>query len=150
MALQQCQHSALNYEGYTTTHPFFFAAAFEYDNDDIESNVEDSGDNIVGKDNFKPGMDVYYKRGDGHNNTARHINTLEVNGIKLHKIQLSDGTLTNVPACHLQLLEQSDITNIHIDVETYIKDMESGLTTKNFSALDLPQALLLLHQDLLY
>ena len=98
---------------------FFFATAVEYENDNIEANVEDSGDNIVGKDNFKPGMDVYYKRGDGHNKTARHINTVEVNVSKLHKIQLLDGTLTNIPACNLQLLEQPDITNIPIDVETY-------------------------------
>ena len=42
-------------------------------------------------------MDVYYKRGDEHNETDWHINTVEVNGAKLHKIQLSGGTLTNVP-----------------------------------------------------
>ena len=71
---------------------FCFATAVEYDNDDIEANVEDSGDNIVGKDDFKPGMDVYYKRGDDHNETAQHINTVEVNGAKLHKIHLSDST----------------------------------------------------------
>ena len=68
-------------------------------------------------------MDVYYKRGNGHNETARHINTVEVNVTKLHKIQLSDGTLTNVPACNLQLLEHPDLTNIPIDVETYCKEV---------------------------
>ena len=44
---------------------FCFDTAVEYDNDDIEANVEYSDDNIVGKDNFKPWMDVYYKRGYG-------------------------------------------------------------------------------------
>ena len=84
---------------YDDTVHFYFATAVEYDNDDIEANVEDSGDNIVGEGDFKPGMDVYYKLGDGHNETTWHINTVEVNGSELHKIQLSDGTLTNVPAC---------------------------------------------------
>ena len=76
----------------------------EYDNYDIEANVEDSGDDIVGKDYLKPGMDVYYKRCDVRNKTAWHINAVEVNGAKLHKIWMSDDTLTNVPACYLQLL----------------------------------------------
>ena len=58
----------------------FFATADEYDNDDIEANFEDSGDDIVGKDDFKPGMGVYYKLGNGHNETTWHINTVEVNG----------------------------------------------------------------------
>ena len=83
---------------------FCFPTAIEYYNDDIEANVEDSCDDIVGEDNFKPGMDVYYKRGDGHSEIARHIKNVEVNGAKLHKIQLSYGTLKNVPACHLQFL----------------------------------------------
>ena len=72
LALQKCQHSALNYEGYTTTQCIFFATAVEYDNDDTEANVEDSGDNILGEDDSKTGMGVYYKRGDIHNKTARH------------------------------------------------------------------------------
>ena len=82
---------------------FCFAISIEYDNDDIEANVEDSGDNIVRKDDFKSGMDVYYKRGDVHNETDWHINTVKVNGAKFHKIQLLDGTLTNFPACYFQL-----------------------------------------------
>ena len=41
------------------------ASAVEYDNNNIEASVEDSGEDIVGEENFKPGMDVYYKRGDG-------------------------------------------------------------------------------------
>ena len=65
---------------------FCFANAIEYENDDIEANAEDYGDNIVGKDDFKPGIGVYYKRGDGHNETAWHINTVEVNGAELKKI----------------------------------------------------------------
>ena len=124
---------------YNDTVHFCFATAVEYENDDIEANVEDSGENIVGKGNFKPGMDVYYKRGDGHNKTTRHINTVEVNGTKLHKIQLPVGTLTNVPAYHLQLLEQSDLTNIPIDVETYCKEVEAGLTTEDIAAIAIPQ-----------
>ena len=55
---------------------FCFASAIEHDNDDIEANVEDSDENIVGKGYFKPGMDVYYKHDDGHNKTARHIHTV--------------------------------------------------------------------------
>ena len=84
---------------------FCFDISAEYDNDDIKENVEDSSDDIVGKDDFKTWMDVYYKRGNVHNETDRHINTVKVNGTKLHKIQLSAGTLTKVPACPLQLLE---------------------------------------------
>ena len=99
------------------------ASAVEYDNNNIEASVEDSGDDIVWEENFKPGMDVYYKRGDGHNETAQHINTVEVNGTKLQKNQLSDGTLTNVPDCHLQFLEHPYLTNIPIDVETYCKEV---------------------------
>ena len=68
------------------TQCIFFNTAVEYENDYIESNVEDSGDDIVGEDDFKPGADVYYKCGDGHNETARHINTVEVNGAELKKI----------------------------------------------------------------
>ena len=71
---------------YDDTVHFCFVTAVEYDNDDIKANFEESGDNIVGKDNFKPGMGIYYKHGNGHNKTARHINTVEVNGAKLHKI----------------------------------------------------------------
>ena len=48
---------------YDNTVYYCFSTAVEYDNDDIEENVED----IVGKGDFKPGMDVYYKCGDGHN-----------------------------------------------------------------------------------
>ena len=59
---------------------FCFATAAEYDNDAIEANVEDSIDDIVGEENFKSGMDVYYKHGDCHKDIARHINTVEVNG----------------------------------------------------------------------
>ena len=124
----------------------FFATSVEYDNDDIGGNVEDSGDDIVGEDYFKPGMDVYYKRGDGHNKTSQHINTVEVNGAKLHKIHLSDGTLEKVPACNLKLLEHPDLTNIPIYVETYCKEVETGMTTEDVSALDRPQALLPLQQ----
>ena len=63
---------------YNDTVHFCFATAVEYDNDGIEANVEDSGDDIFGEDNFKPVMGVYYKPGDDHNTTARHINTVEV------------------------------------------------------------------------
>ena len=66
---------------------------------------------------------------------------MEVNGAELHKIQLSDGTLKNVPACHLQLLEHPDLTNIPIDVKNYYKEVESGITTEDISALARPQAL---------
>ena len=97
----------------------------------LEQHVEDSGDNIVGKDSFKPGMDIYYKRGNGHNKTVRHINIVEVIGAESQKNQLSDGTLTNVPDCDLQLLGHPDLTIIPIDVETYCKEMESGPTTAN-------------------
>ena len=65
---------------------FCFATDIEYDNNQIEANVEDSGDGIVGESFFKPGMDVYYKSGDGHNETAWHINTVEANGAELKKI----------------------------------------------------------------
>ena len=65
---------------------FCYATAVKYDNDDIEANVEDSGDDKVGEDDFLPGMDVYYKCGNGHNETSWHINTVKVNGAKLHKI----------------------------------------------------------------
>ena len=75
---------------------------------------------------------------------------MEVNGAELHKIQLSDGTLTNVPACHLQLLENPDLTNIPVDVETYCKEVEAGLTTEDIAALALPQSLSPLHQEFLY
>ena len=40
---------------------FCLATAVEYENDHIEANVEDSGYDIVGEDDFKPGIDVYYK-----------------------------------------------------------------------------------------
>ena len=95
---------------------FCFDISAEYDNDDIKENVEDSSDDIVGKDDFKTWMDVYYKRGNEHNNTAWHINTVEVNGTELHKIKLLDDTLKNFPACHLQLLEQPYLTNIPVDI----------------------------------
>ena len=129
---------------------FWFSNAVEYNNDDIEANFEDSGDNIFREDYFKPGMDVYYKHGGGYNETARHINTVEVNGVELHKIQLSDGTLTKFPACHLQLLEQLDLTNIPVDVETYFKEVEDGLTTEDIAALARPQALSPLQQEFFY
>ena len=135
---------------YDDTVHFCFATSVEYDNDDIGSNIEDSGDDIVEKDYFKSGMDVYYKCGNGHNKTAWHINTVEVNGAELHKIQLLDGTLTNVPACHFQLLEQLDLTNVPIYVETYCKEVEYGLTTEYIADLDRPQALSPLHQEFLY
>ena len=49
LALKQCQNSDLNYEGYTNnTVNFCFTTDVEYDNDEIGSNVEDSGDDIVG------------------------------------------------------------------------------------------------------
>ena len=86
-------------------------------------------------------MDVYYKRGDGYNETYWHINTVEVNGAELHKTQLSEGTLKNFPAFHLQLLEQPYLTNIPIDVETYCKEVEAGLKTEDIAAIALPQAL---------
>ena len=108
---------------YENTVDFCFATAVEYDNDDIEANFEDSGDDIVGKDDFKPGMGVYYKCGDSHNETAWHINAVEVNGAELHRIQLLYSTLTNVPAYHLHFLEQPYLTIIPIDVETYFKEV---------------------------
>ena len=37
---------------------FCFDNAVEYDKDDKEANAEDSGDDIVGGDYFKPGIDV--------------------------------------------------------------------------------------------
>ena len=119
----------------------FLNTAVEYENYYIEANVEDSGDDIVGEEDFKPGLDLYYKCGDGHNETDRHINTVEVNGAELHKIHISYGTLTNVPACHLQLLEHTDLTDMSIDVETYCKELKYGLTTEDISAIARPQAL---------
>ena len=129
---------------------FCFDISAEYDNDDIKENVEDSSDDIVGKDDFKTWMDVYYKRGNVHNETARHIKTVKVNGTKLHKIQLSAGTLTKVPACHLQLLEQPYLTNIPIDVENYFKDVEAVLTTEDIAALASHHPLSPLQKDFLY
>ena len=58
--------------------------------------------------------------------------------------------MTNVPAYNLQLLEHTDITNIPIDVETYCKELEAGLTTENIVSLTRPQALSPLHKELLY
>ena len=121
LALQNCQPSVLNYEGYKTTQWILFATAIEYENDEIEAKIEDSGDDIVVEDDFKPGMDACYKSGDGYNKTAQQINTVEVNNTKLHKNQMSDYTLTNVPACHLHLLEHPYLTNIPVDCETYCK-----------------------------
>ena len=135
---------------YDDTVHFCFATSVEYENDDIGSNIEDSGDDIVGKDDFKPGMDVYYKRGNEHNNTAWHINTVEVNGTELHKIHISNSTLSNFPACHLQLLEHPDLTDISIDVETYSKEVEDGLKTEDISTIARPQALLPLHKEFHY
>ena len=43
---------------YNNTVHFCFAAAVEYENNDIGANVEDSGDDIVGEEYFKPGIDV--------------------------------------------------------------------------------------------
>ena len=86
-------------------------------------------------------MDLYYKRGKGHNETYRHINAVEVNGANLHKIQLLDSTLTNAPDCHLQLLEHPDLTNNPIDVETHFKEVEAELTAEDIAAIDCPQAL---------
>ena len=71
---------------YNYTVNFCFATAVEYENDDLETNVEESGDDIVGNDDFKPGVGVYYKCGYGHNEIAWHIITVEVNGAKLQKI----------------------------------------------------------------
>ena len=64
---------------------FCSATDVEYDNDDIDANVEDSSEDIVGEENCKPSMGVYYKRCYGRNETAQHINTVELNGAKLHK-----------------------------------------------------------------
>ena len=114
---------------------FCFDTAIEYYNDEIEASVERCGDDIVGEDGFKPGMDVYYKFGKGNNETARHINTVEVNGAELQTIQLLYSTLTKVPACHLHLLEQPDLKNIPVDVETYCKEVEAGLTTEDIASL---------------
>ena len=75
---------------------------------------------------------------------------MEVNGAELHKIHISYGTLTNVPACQLQLLEHSDLTNIPIDVETYCKEVEAGLKTEDIAALARPQAQSTLYQYFLY
>ena len=75
---------------------------------------------------------------------------MEVNGAKLHKIHLSDGTLTKVPTFTLQLLEHPDLTNIPIDVETYYKEVETDLTTEDIAATARPQALSPLHQELIY
>ena len=36
-----------------------FSTPVEYDNDEVEANVEASGDDIVVEDYFKPVMDVY-------------------------------------------------------------------------------------------
>ena len=129
---------------------FFLATVIGYDNDYIGANVEESGDNIVGKDDFKLGIDVHSKCGKGRNEAAQNINTVEVNGAKLHKFQLSDGTLTEVPACHLQLLEHPDFTNIPVDVETYCKEVEAGLTTEDIAALARPQSLSPLHKEFLF
>ena len=68
-------------------------------------------------------MDVCYKSGNGHIETAWQINTVEVNGSELHKIQMLDGTLTKVRACHLQLLEHPDLSNITVYVVTHCKDV---------------------------
>ena len=43
---------------YNNTVHFWFSTAVKYDNSDIEANFEDFGENIVGEDDFKPGMDV--------------------------------------------------------------------------------------------
>ena len=150
LALQKCHIFAILRRLYNDTVNFCFSTAVEYANYDTEANVEESGEDIVGEDGFKPEMDVYYKCGDGHNETARHINTVEVNGAKLHKIHLSDGTLTKVPAFTLQLLEHPDLTNIPIDVETYCKEVEAGLKTEDIAALARPQALFPLYQYFLY
>ena len=44
---------------YDDTVHFCFDTVVEYYNNNIEANDEDSGDNIVGKDDLKPGIDVY-------------------------------------------------------------------------------------------
>ena len=75
---------------------------------------------------------------------------MEANGAKLKNIYLSDVTLTNVPDCHFLLLEQPDLVNITVDVETYCKEVESGLTTDDIASLARPQALYPLHQEFLH
>ena len=67
-----------------------------------------------------------------------------------YKKNLSDGILTNIPACHLQFLEQPDLTNILVDVETCCKEVEAGLTNEDIVALARPQALLPLQQEFLH
>ena len=44
---------------YNKTVYLYFATAVEYENYNIEANVQDSSEDIVGKHDFKSGMDAY-------------------------------------------------------------------------------------------
>ena len=72
-------------------------------------------------------MDVYYKSSDGDNQEAKYLKRTVSNGVEFHLVKLSSGETVKTNALHLQLLEQPDLTNIPTDIDTYCKEVKTGL-----------------------
>ena len=99
---------------------------------------------------FSPGMDVYYKSGDGNNQEAKYPKHTVSNGVEFHSVKLSTGKTVKTNASHLQLLEQPDLTNIPTDIDTYCKEVKTGVTEEDIKQMARPQSLTPLQQELVF
>ncbi len=120
----------------------FATAVIEYDEDEIDPRQPDH--------DFEFGADVYYRDGNGNNSPAKYLKPVDKNGATLHKIRLEDGDLVETPAAHLTHLEQPDLTNIPLDVDSYCQEIEKGLTKEDIASIARPQSLSPLQQEFLH
>ena len=95
-------------------------------------------------------QDVYYKSGDGTNQEENYLKQTAGNGTEFHSVKLSTGETVKTVASHLQLMEQTDLTNIPPYVKTYCKEVESGVTEVDISQMSHPKSLSPLQQQMLY
>lgn len=124
----------------------FATAVVDYEPDELDLPAHDNDDD----QDFRPGDDIYYKQGDGNNHQGRYIKSISNNGAMLHEIRLETGDTITTSAAHLSHLDQPDVTNIPIDIPTYCKEVEKGLTKEDVEAIARPQTLSPLQQEFLH
>ncbi len=59
---------------------YAFATAIKYDDNELEAPSNDD------EDEFQHGVSIYYKSGDGNNDSAKYLHMEVNNGTKLHHI----------------------------------------------------------------
>ena len=125
-----------------------FATVIDYEDDEIETDSSAPESEIIST--YQPGSDVYYKSGDGENKVTKYLAMRENEGAQTHLIRFDDGKETTTTSAHIQLLEQSDLTNIPVDPESYSNEVQEGLTSEQIREIARPKTLSPLQQELLF